>query len=1080
LIDISVQLLWKDQFEFAGYYIAKELGFYSEVGLNPELKEFDFGIDIVDEVVSGRSDFGIGYSSIIIEKAKGREIRGISATFQSSPAVLITKKRHDIKTISDLRGKILNISYDEVSYSGIRAMLQSNGIDFSGIKNVKNNYDLNLFIEDKIDGYFAYRSNEPFILKERGIDTSIWSPVDYGFDFYDDILFTSQKLINSSPEVVKNFYEATMKGWDYAFSNIEESVDIIYHKYNSQNKSKEALLFEAKELKKLAKIGEVPFGEILEKNLELIEGIYRVFGFISTPQSASKDFIYRVDSVSLTEKEEKYLRDLGEISYCINPNWMPYEKFENGKHFGLSKEYIDLFAEKLNVYFKLYETNSLGESLEALRDGKCLLIPILLNGGMERNNIIMTNEYINFPLVIATKSREIFITNLKDVKNKKIGVLRDETLYKLISKDYPKLDLVYFDNYKNALNATLKGEIYGTIGSLLAIGYEVNKDFSGLISITGKLDLKYNFSVGVSEKEPILKQIMCKTINSFGEELKQKAINSLINIRISHENELDFSTFLKVLASLIVIIFILVYRNIILKKLRIKSELEKEETEKIFSAISLPIFIASVKERKIKFINSYAKMQFEDYGNDLINESVDLIYKSDREREKITSSFNRFNRVDNLELQFLTVTGGVFYGLLSLVKITYLGEESFLGVISVIDKQKRKEIFLSKQKNQLESILSASLSPMVIFGKERGDIKYINHATKIEFEDDHETLIGMNISNIYWRDVGDQSNLFKNINRIDRVENLEIEFQTLQGKKFYGLISIIEIEYFGEPSFLGNISKINQQIERQKILQEEKKLITDSIKYASKIQEKLLSSADDLNWFFRENFMIWEPRDIVGGDIYFIETINNNEILIFLIDGTGHGVPGAFLTVLIKVIERNILSSIRAGVLEASETAKMMAIFDSELRAILKQQDDDLSSSDGFDGGVIYYNRKKRIINFSGASTTLRYIENGELKYLKGDRGSVGYKNRGRGLFFSQQSLKVDGTLSIYISTDGFIDQNGGEKGFPFGKKRLDNLILKNHLKPFIQQREIFLQELNSYQGDFERQDDVTMIAFKI
>ncbi len=419
LQNVSVQLLWKHQFEFAGFYMAIEKGFYKNRGLNVELREFN-GENIVEDVLNRKVDFGVGYSSLIIDRTMGRQIRGLSAFFQSSPAVLLTKKRDDIKSISDLRDKTLNISYNDISYAGIRAMLQSRGISFSGIKNIPNNFDLNLLIEDKIDGFFSYRTNEPFILDEMNISYSIFSPNDVGFDFYDDILFTSQQLIDLDSELVKKFYEATIEGWEYAFSNIEETVDIILNKYNqSLKKSRNALLFEARELLKLAKKSGVPFGDINEKRLESAEGIYRLLGFISSPKSGSTDFIYRINAVNLTKYEKDYLKNIGNIKYCINPDWMPYEKIINGKHEGLSKNFISLFEKKLETNFSFVKTNSWEDSLNALKNGDCQMTPMIKNDSSKNEYIHFSRSYINFPLVVATQSDEIFVTNIELLKGKK-------------------------------------------------------------------------------------------------------------------------------------------------------------------------------------------------------------------------------------------------------------------------------------------------------------------------------------------------------------------------------------------------------------------------------------------------------------------------------------------------------------------------------------------------------------------------------------------------------------------------------------------------------------------------------------
>jgi two-component system chemotaxis sensor kinase CheA len=252
---VSLQLLWKHQFEFAGYYMAKEKGFYKEAGLEIDIKEYRFGTDITQDVINGKSDFGIGGSSVILDKIKGNDICLLLPAFQSSPFVLLVKKRDDIKTVSDLKGKKIMANPNQVAMAALNAMFKVNNLKENDFTTQKHSYNIDDLISGRTDAMSAYLSNEPYHMKEKGIAYTILDPSDYGFNFYDDILFTSSKLLKNDPKLVESFYNATKKGWDYAYSNIEESVDVIFKKYNSQNKTKEHLLFEAEELKKLSGYG---------------------------------------------------------------------------------------------------------------------------------------------------------------------------------------------------------------------------------------------------------------------------------------------------------------------------------------------------------------------------------------------------------------------------------------------------------------------------------------------------------------------------------------------------------------------------------------------------------------------------------------------------------------------------------------------------------------------------------------------------------------------------------------------------------------------------------------------------------
>jgi len=289
---VSVQLLWKNQFEFAGFYMAKEKGFYDEEGLDVTLKEFNFGTNIVKDVLLGKSDIGIGRSSLVLDKLRGKKIVLLNALYQSSPYVLLSQKRADLQSVKDFKGKKITLSDDLEEVAAISAMMQRNGIQKSDYTELQNHFTLDALLDGKTDLQTAYLSNEPFELREKGVPFTIFNPADYGFDFYADIIFTSQKYLQKHQEQVDKFQRATIKGWNYAFSHLGESVDTILQKYNTQHKSREALMYEAKILKELAYKENVDFGALNQLKIYEIANIYRLMGLTRAKNENLEDVIY--------------------------------------------------------------------------------------------------------------------------------------------------------------------------------------------------------------------------------------------------------------------------------------------------------------------------------------------------------------------------------------------------------------------------------------------------------------------------------------------------------------------------------------------------------------------------------------------------------------------------------------------------------------------------------------------------------------------------------------------------------------------------------------------------------------------
>lgn len=286
---IVLQLSWLHQFQFAGFYIAKEKGFYQDVGLDVTIQELTPTTKIIDDVLTQKSQYGIGKSSLIVERANHKPVVALMALYQNSPSVLISTNPA-ITHPKDLYQKMIMMTPEESSSVAIMGMLLSQGIHKEDIFLQPHSFSLDDLINNHTDAMACYISNEPFLLNERNIAYTIFDPKTYGFDFYGDILFTSEKEINEHPERVKKFYEATLKGWQWAFENIEKSAKIIEQSYNTQHKSLDALIYEGTILKQLAYDGTKPFGLIEPRKFEEIANVYKLSGLLKSGYSL-KGFI---------------------------------------------------------------------------------------------------------------------------------------------------------------------------------------------------------------------------------------------------------------------------------------------------------------------------------------------------------------------------------------------------------------------------------------------------------------------------------------------------------------------------------------------------------------------------------------------------------------------------------------------------------------------------------------------------------------------------------------------------------------------------------------------------------------------
>lgn len=251
------------------------------------------------------------------------------------------------------------------------------------------------------------------------------------------------------------------------------------------------------------------------------------------------------------------------------------------------------------------------------------------------------------------------------------------------------------------------------------------------------------------------------------------------------------------------------------------------------------------------------------------------------------------------------------------------------------------------------------------------------------------------------------------------------------------------------------------------------KKITESITYAKNIQTSLMPDRKDFQTFLPDSFLLWIPKDIVGGDIIFTK-LTTNQFFLAVIDCTGHGVPGAFMTMLAS-------SGLKKVVVDEnqSDPAKILQSLSLFIKTSLKQDTEQTSSDDGLDAALCCINFNTKKLTYAGARLPLIVIDNNELKFIKGDKQSVGYKNSNTDFEFTNHILDIDENMFIYMATDGMGDQIGGEKGFPFGARKLRKLIEESSDKPFATQEEILLSAFHAHKGEIEQVDDVTIVGFR-
>lgn len=290
---IALQLAWKHQFQFAGYYAALHKGIYAEAGLDVTIVEGGAGKFAREEVLVGRAEYGIAGSELLLHRADGNPFVVLAPILQHSPSILLARRDNGITSLQDLIGKRVMLLPGKKD-ADILAMFMNEGIPLQSIDRLDQTYNLDDLIKGKTDAVSAYATNEPWFLKQQGIEPTIISPNTYGVDFYSDCLFATEQEIEKNPQRVQAFLQASLEGWRYAVENPEEIIDILQNDYQV-TKDRNHLLFEAAAVTRNMRPKFVQIGHTNPGRWEHILDTYVILGMIN-PGFSLEGFLYEPEA----------------------------------------------------------------------------------------------------------------------------------------------------------------------------------------------------------------------------------------------------------------------------------------------------------------------------------------------------------------------------------------------------------------------------------------------------------------------------------------------------------------------------------------------------------------------------------------------------------------------------------------------------------------------------------------------------------------------------------------------------------------------------------------------------------------
>jgi two-component system sensor histidine kinase/response regulator len=285
-------------------------------------------------------------------------------------------------------------------------------------------------------------------------------------------------------------------------------------------------------------------------------------------------------SIQLTKEEQEYLEGKKAITYCIDPSRAPLEYLDDAeKHQGITSDYVKQFSKVLKKPFKLVPTTNWNQSQENAKTGKCDILPAALINEERKKHFVFTEEYLNFPLVLATKNEEVVVTDLTGLGGKKIGVVGGYAIGKVLRESYSDVQFVDVKDISEGLNKVSSGDLYGFIDTIASVGYAIRKGNRLDLKVAQKLSESRNAALAVSKQDPLLVSIMNKVVQSIPEKEKDNILNRWITIEFEVKTDIGkiLLWVVPISAGVVVVLLVIIWWNRTMAgEIRRREAVEKE------------------------------------------------------------------------------------------------------------------------------------------------------------------------------------------------------------------------------------------------------------------------------------------------------------------------------------------------------------------------------------------------------------------------------------------------------------------------------------------------------------------------
>ena len=793
----------------------------------------------------------------------------------------------------------------------------------------------------------------------------------------------------------------------------------------------------------------------------------------------------------MTPAEKAFVAQEKPITYMYDPDWAPFE-WQNGinEHVGMVADILKIIEQKSGLIFQAKHASTWSEAVDSLKHSKVDMISVMsISESRKKFTNFTENTLFSIPYVFVSRNGDDFSQGFSSLKDVKVAVIKNYTIEEIIKEDFPEMPYQTVSNMKEGFSKLLDGKIDVFILNQASAQYHIKMNAYNQLRVSHKT--KYLLALHIALNKHYPKEalsIIDKTIALITKEQIRTIYEEWFYLPETSNDE-----------------------NTILLNEDEKLWIQEHPVIRFvgdpnwlpFEAFDENGKYIGIVAEYLKSIESVTGLTFQNLNAQTWEASVGLMQekKADMISETTDSDMRSYLSFTKpyLENHIVIVMNqkATYIDNLSLIEDRKIAVIKGYGYVSKIQKAYPNIHFMEVEniheglKSVDSSKADALLCTMALGSYHIYKDGYVNLRIvgKTEFntqlgfgvQPELEPLVGILNKAMLVLDNGKKQEILKKWTIQEYIEKIDY---TLIWEILLASGALLSLFFFINRKMR---REINQRIEVEKQLhlahaqvKETNEQMQKSIEFSSMIQRALIPHEENFKNFFSAYFRVWKPRDTVGGDIYFFETLRHkDEALLVVIDCTGHGVPGAFVTMLVKAIERNMIGFIKKNEEEVSP-AKLLSVLNSSMKHLLRQEDKSSESNAGLDAGILYINKKENVARFAGAETDLYYSHEGDIKRLKGNRQSIGYRNSKLDYEYTDYEISLEEGIRFYLSTDGYLDQNGGDKGFPMGRKKFQSILQNNQEKTLAEVEGILFDALAEYQGKYESNDDITVVGVSL